>query len=139
MDDAHLAHNMAVIVVLDDRHEVGHLSDAVFREKTRDQDVGIREVELLGSHRIESRLNAEEPAFVRIKQGSKDSRRIELRKAKEINRSRHADQRNRSHVSDDAVVFNRLVFDGGQPLVFTIEMFFDARRMCAETELYLGR
>ena len=133
MDDAHLAHNMAVIIILDDRHEVSYLGDAVFREETRNQYVGIREVKLLGSHMIESRLNAEEPALVGIEQGSEDGRRIELRKAKEINRSCHADKCNRSHISDDAVVFNRLVFDGSQPLVFTIKMFFDARRMCVET------
>ena len=127
------SYNMAVIVVLDDRHKVGYLRDAMFREETRNQYVGIREVKLLGSHMIESRLNAEEPALVGIEQGSKDGRRIELWKAKEINRSCHADKCNRSHISDDAVVFNRLVFDGSQPLVFTIKMFFDARRMCVET------
>lgn len=115
MDDADPSYNMAVMIVLDDRHEVGYLRDAMFREETGDQNVGIREVQLLRSYLIEFRLNTEEPTLVGIEQGSKDGRRIELWKAKEINRSRDTDQRNRSHISNDAVVFNRLVFDDSRP------------------------
>ena len=44
-----------------------------------------------------------------IEQRGKNRRRIEMRKAHEINRAFHADQRRRGQIANHAVIFNRLI------------------------------
>lgn len=48
-------------------------------------------------------------AFFVVEQGGKDAWRIKAREAEPIDRALHADERNRPHVADDAVIFNRLI------------------------------
>ena len=111
-----------------DRHEVLHLADAVGVEEARDQDVRVREVQLLvvapplairagddaSQHRCLrahdlDRCDAEEAAAVCVEQGGEDARRVEARAAVPVDRAVDGHQRDRVQITDDAVLGDRRV------------------------------
>jgi hypothetical protein len=96
-----------------DRHEVGHFGDAFFREKTRQQNVRVREVKLPNTPVIELWLNLEAASTLVIEQGCEHRRRIEARVAEEIDGPVHSRKGNRPHIANHAVVLNGLKAHAG--------------------------
>ena len=75
------------------RHEIHDLSYPVGREKSGDQDIGIRKIELLLFHLAEIRPDAKVAAIVVIEEPGKDAGRIELGETKKINGTIETNQR----------------------------------------------
>src|SRR5216683_5320170 len=67
------------------RHVIADFGDPSFGEEARDQDVRVGEVHLLVTHLLEDWMNSEASAFVMVEQAGENGRRIELRKAHEVN------------------------------------------------------
>jgi hypothetical protein len=67
------------------RHEIAYFGNAVLREKARYEDIRIRQVELLVPHLIENWMDLEATAFMLVEQAGENCRRIEARKAHEVN------------------------------------------------------
>ena len=95
-----------------DRHEVRHLGHAAVGEKARQQDVGVRKVELLVHRIVELRRDLKAAAAIGVEQRGKDGRRIERGEAEKVDRPALAHERDGMKVADDAVVFNRSVSVG---------------------------
>ncbi len=113
-DGTHAPNNLVIVGMVTpqtarlDGHEVDYLADPFITENTRDQDIGIGEIELLA--RSGSRGGDFEIApFLIVEQRAEHARRIEMRKTTPIDRAVHADQCDRVEVSDHPVVFNRFV------------------------------
>ena len=79
-----------------------------FGEKPRHQDVRFWQIELLAVFSVQLRLYAEKTAFLRVQQRGKNRRRIESREAEEVDGAVRSYQGNRSHVANDAVIFDWL-------------------------------
>ena len=62
-----------------DRHEVLDLADAVLVEEARDQDVRVREVELLRRPALGRRARSEVAAALGVEDRAEDARRVEAR------------------------------------------------------------
>jgi hypothetical protein len=59
---------------LDDRHEVVHLADAVRGHEPRDQDRGVRQVQLFADVVVPVGHDPVEPALIGVKQRREDAR-----------------------------------------------------------------
>src|ERR1700678_2046350 len=90
------------------RHVVGQLRYTFVGKKSSQQDVSVRQVELAYAHFHELRLNLKPAATLIIEEAGENGRRIEIRITKKIDRTVDANQRNRPHIADYAVVFNGL-------------------------------
>src|SRR6266568_8281281 len=95
-----------------DRHEVGDLGDALREEEPREQDDGVRKVELHLAGVGGLRSEQEAPAPLRIEQRPEDRRRIEAREAQEVDRPVLPHEGDGVHVADDAVVLDGLLCHG---------------------------
>ena len=89
-------------------HVVGQFCDAFFGEEACQQNVRIRQVELTYPNIRKPGLNLKTAPLLVIEQRGKNRRGIEIWITKEVDRAVHAYQRDRLHVADDAVIFNRL-------------------------------
>src|SRR5260370_2977818 len=96
--------------MLPDRHEIGQLSYPLARKETCDKNIGFWHIELpvLHIHRVR-RSKAEKPAVSSIKQCAKQTRGVKIRQAAPINRAIFPDQRYGAEISNDAIIFNRLI------------------------------
>ena len=92
-----------------DRHEVLHLAHAVGREEARDEDVGVREVELLGAPVVALRAQRVEAALLGVEDGAEHARRVERGAAVPVDRAGRADERDRVEVADQSVLGDRQV------------------------------
>jgi hypothetical protein len=90
------------------RHVICQLGYTFFGKEARQQNIRIRQVELAYAHVRELGRNLKAATFAVIEQRRKDSWRIEIRVAEKIDRAVHACQRNRPHVTDNAVILDRL-------------------------------
>ena len=104
-----------------DRHEVGDLGDTLGREKAGDENVGIGPVETLRRDPVgSSGADGKMPALLVVQNAGEDAGGIEVGKTEPINRTIHADEGDRPHVPDDAVVLDGLVGQAvsllGQPV-----------------------
>src|ERR1700722_5110510 len=90
-----------------DGHEIGNFGDALLGQESCDQDVGVRQIDLLGAHRCDLRSDFKTAAFFLIEQGREYRGRIEVGKTVEIDSSVGADEGGGLHVSDDAVLFDK--------------------------------
>ena len=93
--------------IVSDRHEIGDLGDAVVEQESRQEHIGVRHVELVDDEALVVGSKRKRAALLTIQKRREDSRRVELRITEEIDLTRHAHERGRSHVSDEAVIFNR--------------------------------
>ena len=94
--------------VVFDRHVIRQLDDPFFSKKSREQNVCVRQIKLAHSYVRELRSDLKGAAFLVIEQGSEYCRGIKLRVTEKIDRAIHADQRNRLHVANYAVIFDWL-------------------------------
>ena len=96
-----------------DRHEVLDLCDAVGGEEARDQDVRVREVELLDGAVLVRRADAEVAAALPVENCAEDARRVEAGAAVPVDRAVRPDERDGVKVSDHAVLGDRQVVERG--------------------------
>src|SRR5215471_12095539 len=89
-------------------HVIGQLGDTFLRKESRQQNVGIRQVQLAYANVFQLRRNLEAAALLVVEHCRKHRRRIEFWIAKEIDRTVHAYQCDRTHVADHAVILNGL-------------------------------
>src|SRR5262245_28269816 len=94
-----------LFTVLFNRHVVRQLDDAFFGKKARKQDICLRQIELTDPHVREIVSNFKAAAALIVEERGKNRWRIEIRIAQEIDRAVHADQRDRLHIPDYAVIF----------------------------------
>ena len=92
-----------------DGHEVRHLGDAGSGEPSRDQNVGVRYVQLLLCRTGQVWCDKEPAAAAAVEQGSEDGSRVEARERHEVDRAVLADKCDGVHVADQPVVLDRLV------------------------------
>ena len=92
-----------------DRHEVLHLADPVGIERARDQDVRVREVQLLRPRAGVGGSDAVVPTAVGVEDRGEDARRVEARAAVPVDRPVRGDERDRVQVADDAVFLDRRI------------------------------
>jgi hypothetical protein len=78
--------------LLADAHEVLHLGDALGGEEAGDEDVRVREVELL-RRRLPDRRQAEGAAALGVEDGREDAGRVEVGPAEPVDRPVRADER----------------------------------------------
>jgi hypothetical protein len=106
-NQAHLAphrEHAADQPVAERRHEVLHLSDAVGHQEARDEDVRVREVQLLGAPGVPVGCDAEAPPAIGVEDRPEDARRVEPRVAVPIDRPVGSDERRSVQVADQAVL-----------------------------------
>jgi hypothetical protein len=92
-------------------HKVDHFPYTVATEKTGDQYIGIREIELLANARG-NRTDLEIASRGTIQKVGKDAWGVEMREAAPVDRTVHADQSHRVKVPYNTVVFNGFVRHG---------------------------
>jgi hypothetical protein len=92
-----------------DRHEVLHLADAALGEEAGDQDIGVREVELLGRPAVCRRGDPVVAAATPVEDRAEHARRVEVGAAVPVDRPVRADQRGRVQVADDPVLGDRQI------------------------------
>ena len=85
-------------------HEVLHFPDSLGHQEARDQDIGVRQVELLRTPSVAVRRDAEPPASISVEDGRENARRIETRAAIPVDRPVGADKRDGVQVTDQAVL-----------------------------------
>ena len=114
------------------RHEIGHFRNPTGREKPREKHICIREIHLLAALSPEDGRELKAAALSIIEQGRENRRRIEVRKAHEIDRPVHPDQSNRLQVSYHSIVFDRFVRHGGKcaGLKRTTALYLKRRGRC---------
>jgi hypothetical protein len=81
-------------------HEVLHLPDAVGHQEARDEDVRVREVELLGVPAVAFGRDAKQAAVVGVQDRRKDARRVKPRAAVPVDRPVGTDQRDGVQVAN---------------------------------------
>jgi hypothetical protein len=91
------------------RHEVLDLPDARLRQEPGDQDVRVREVELLYRRGTPHRCDPVVAAPVAVEDRAEDARRVEPGAAVPVDRPVGADERDRPQVADHPVLGNRQV------------------------------
>ena len=96
------------------RHEIGHFRNPIGREKPREKHICVGEIHLLAALSLEDGRELKAAALSIIEQRRENRRRIEVRKAHEIDRPVHPDQGNRLQVSYHSIVFDRFVRHGGK-------------------------
>src|SRR5580700_4841103 len=94
--------------VLLNRHVIRQLGYTFLGKEPRHQNICIRQVKLACAHVRELGLNLKAAALAVIEQRRKDGGGIEIWVAEKIDRAVHACQRNRPHVTDNAVILDRL-------------------------------
>src|SRR5215210_1008828 len=72
---------------LADRHEVLHLDDALGCQEAGDEDVGVREVELLGRSAGSGGRDTPKSAQVLVEDGCEDARRVKAPRAVPVDRA----------------------------------------------------
>jgi hypothetical protein len=92
-----------------DGQEIAHHADPVLRQKPRDQNGGLRPVELLGRYLLSPQRNLEVAARFGVKDARKDARCIEARQAAPVDGAVFAHEGHGVHVADEAVVLDRAV------------------------------
>jgi hypothetical protein len=111
--DAENAANEAMAVHLlptpRDRHESLELADPFRREEAGDEDVRVREVELLGGPSLARRRDAVVTALFAVEDRCKDAGRVECRAAVPVDRPLRAHKRDGVQIADNPVFGNREV------------------------------
>ena len=92
-----------------DRHEVLHLAHAAVGVEARDEDVRVREVELLGGPVVAGRPERVEAAAVLVEDRAEHARGVEPRAAVPVDRAVRADERDRVEVAHEPVLGDREV------------------------------
>ena len=92
-----------------DGHEVLELAHTDGSQETRDQNVRVREVELLDRADPERWRDAVATAAVLVEDRCEDARRVEARAAVPVDRPVGADERDGAQVADDSVLGDRQV------------------------------
>src|SRR6516164_3581911 len=90
-------------------HVVLHFADALVMEEPRDQDGGVRPIELLAAEVVTCRGDAEAPARLVVQQSGEDTGGVEVRQAQPVDGTVHPDQRGGAQVADNAVMLYGLV------------------------------
>ena len=86
------------------RHEVDHFTDTRLGQKTRDEDGGVRIVELLPIEDIDRRSDPEVPALIIVQQRAEDAGRVEARGAEPVDSAVDADECRRLQISNETVI-----------------------------------
>jgi hypothetical protein len=92
-----------------DGHKIGNFTDTVGRQKTANENVGVRPIDLFVSDVVSARADLKSPAFVVIENGAENTGRVEGGKAEPIDGAIHADQSRGVQVANQAVVLYGLV------------------------------
>src|SRR3954451_6867440 len=92
-----------------DGHEVLHLAHARLGEEPRDEDVRVREVELLLGPTIGRRRDAVVAATFSVEDRAEDARRVEVGAAIPVDRPVRPHERHRVQIADDSVLGDREV------------------------------
>jgi hypothetical protein len=90
-------------------HEVLHLPHSVRHQESRDQDVGVGEVELLRAPALAVGRDTEQAPVVGVEDRREDARRVEARAAVPVDRPVGPDERDGVQVADQAVLGDRQV------------------------------
>lgn len=102
-------------------HEVGQLDDPVGTKRPRNENIRLRPVELLGVGLANPGRNTELSAPILVKNAREDARRIEMRNAQPVDRPILTHEGRGLHVSNQSVVFYRLVH-GQVPDLLTLSV-----------------
>ncbi len=105
---------LAVVALRRDGHEVLHLADPFRGEEAGDQDVRVREVELLDGADTEHGRDPVPAALPPVEDRREHARRVEARAAVPVDRPVRADERDGAEVADDAVLGDREVLRRGR-------------------------
>jgi len=85
------------------RHEVLYFADPFGRQESRNEDVGVREIELLRTPAAALGRDAEQAPSVGVEDRREDTRRIEPRAAVPVDSPVRTDQRDGVQVTDQAM------------------------------------
>ena len=99
------------------RHEVDHLADPCLGHEARDQDSGVREVQLLAGERLAGGADPEVTALLVVEQGPEDARRVEPGRAEPVDAAVGGDEGRGLEVTDEAVVGDERVVRHGAVLL----------------------
>src|SRR6266436_6270046 len=77
--------------------------------KARQQQVGVRQIELLARGAREERRDLESPAALHVDEGREDTRRVEVGQTEEVDRAVQAHEGGAVEVADDAVFADGVV------------------------------
>src|SRR5215218_2951275 len=94
------------------RHVVHDLPDPIRGKEPRDQDVGVRPVELLAAYPVPHGGYLEAPAFLIVEDGGEDARGVEARQTEPVDRAVCSYKGRTTQVSDETVVLYWLVGHG---------------------------
>jgi hypothetical protein len=103
------AHQVMRLFDLLHRHTVRNLCHPVRGQKARQEDIGIREIQLFLARVYQPRRNLKPPALLPVEQGGKDGGRVEVGKGHKVDGAIHPHQGYGIEITDDAVVFNGLI------------------------------
>jgi hypothetical protein len=95
------------------RHTVRNLGHPVRGQKARQEDIGIREIQLFLACVAQPWRNLKPSALLPVEQGGKNGGRVEVGKGHKVDRAIHPHQGDGIEIPDDAVVFNGLIPSGG--------------------------
>ena len=112
LNASHDAMLRAIGGIFPDRHEINDATHPIGRMETGDQHIGVWPIILFAFHMVGDGGNGKPSSLAIIQNGGKHTRRIKVRKAQPIDGTVHSHQRRGAHVSDEAVIFNRLIRHG---------------------------
>jgi hypothetical protein len=107
-------------------HEILDLAHPLRGQEPGDQDVGVRQIQLLGHRERVGGSDPVEPATAAIQQRPEHARRVEPLGAVPVDRPVGTDQRRAAQITDDPVLGNRQMV--GHPTVLRGERFRVASR-----------
>jgi effector-binding domain-containing protein len=92
------------------RHEVLQLSNPVRKQEARYQDIRRGPIKLFVPHMIADWGDLKSASIYVVQERSKDTGRIKVRVTIPVDRTIHAHKGDRTHVADDSVVFDGLIW-----------------------------
>src|SRR5262249_47669392 len=109
---ANETNELVVLVLLSvrrrmNRHEVDDLAHTVRRQEPGQQDVRVGQIHLPVSSLFRSDADAEMAAFPVVQNRREETRGVEVRETKPVDRSVDADEGSRVKIADDSVMFDR--------------------------------
>ena len=108
----HAAHHAMRIFHRLDGHEVRDFSNSVGGQKTGEQDIRVRQIELAMLGVLQLRCDPKTAAAFGIEQRGEEGGRVEVREAQKVDRPIQRDQRDGVQIADHAVVLDGLRFHG---------------------------
>jgi hypothetical protein len=96
-------------IAVGDGHEVRHLGETRPVQGASQQNVRVREVQLLEGATVEARAEREVATGAVVEERGEHRRRIEVRVGEEVDRPVPSDERHGAQIADHAIVLDRLV------------------------------